>query len=107
MICLHNRQPVLQQLSASQNNLAISYTYIPGSFNAQGWLNWFELFARRNLSMNGVNQLLFRDWQSVGNNIGEFVVSNATATTQVWDITDPLNPVQNAGKFCQLMSFGL
>ena len=30
----------------SQNNPVISYTYTPGSFNAQGWLNWFEVFAR-------------------------------------------------------------
>ena len=79
---------------ASQSDLVISYTYTPGSFNAQGWLNWFELFPRQQLSMNNVNQLLFRDWSSVGNNIGEFVISNATNATQVWDITDPLSPIQ-------------
>ena len=83
--------------TAPSNNFTISYTYNPGSFNAQGWLNWFELFARRNLSLNGSNQLLFRDWTSVGNNTAEFVVSNATATTQVWDVTDPLNPVRMPG----------
>jgi hypothetical protein len=81
----------------SQTNLTVSYTYNPGSVNAQGWINWFELFARRNLSLNGTNQLLFRDWPSVGNNTGEFVVTNATANTQVWDITDPLNPLKMAG----------
>jgi hypothetical protein len=77
-----------------QTNLSINYNYAPGSFNSQGWLNWFEVFCRNNLSMNGVNQLLFRDWNSVGNNIGEFVIANANSTTQVWDITDPLTPVK-------------
>ena len=72
---------------------------LPGSFNAQGWLNWFEVFSRCQLSMNGINQLLFRDWASVGNNTGEFVVSNATTATQVWDITDPLTPVQMQHSF--------
>ena len=47
--------------------------------------------------MNNVDQLLFRDWQSVGNNIGEFVVSNSTSNTQVWDVTDPLNPLKMQG----------
>lgn len=76
------------------NDLSISYTYVPGSFNAQSWLNWFEIFSRNRLSLNGLNQLLFRDWNSVGNNIAEFVISNATTATQVWDITEPLSPVQ-------------
>lgn len=80
--------------TATQPTVNIGYTYNPGSFDAQGWLNWFELFSRRNLSLSGVDQLLFRDWQSVGNNVGEFVIGNASPTTQVWDITDPLMPVR-------------
>ena len=36
-------------------------------------------------------------WLSVGNNTAEFVVRNATAGTQVWDITDPLNPLRMQG----------
>jgi hypothetical protein len=84
--------------TATQSSLLVNYNFVPGSFNAQGWLNWFELFCRRNLSLSGVDQLLFRDWPSVGpGNIASFVVSNATAATQVWDITDPLTPVQMPG----------
>jgi hypothetical protein len=85
--------------TASQNPASINISYTPGSFNAQGWLNWFEAFTRRNLSLNGLSQLLFRDWPSVGNNRAEFVVSNATAGTQVWEITDPLNPLRMQGTF--------
>jgi hypothetical protein len=94
-------QQVLQSTATtvSQNNLIINYTYVPGSFNSQGWLNWFQLHARRNISLSGINQLLFRDWNSIGNTIGEFVIADATATTQVWDITDPLNPVAMQGIF--------
>ncbi len=87
----------LHTFTASQGNPTISYTYNPGSINAQGWLNWFELFARRNISLAGTSALLFRDWSSVGNNIAEFVVSNANAGTQVWDVTDPLNAVRMPG----------
>ena len=81
-------------VNVTQPTINIGYTYNPGSFDAQGWLNWFELFSRRNLSLSGVDQLLFRDWQSVGSNVGEFVISNANTTTQVWNITDPLTPVR-------------
>src|SRR5436190_9693251 len=88
---------VVNTAISSQSNVGIGYTYTPGSFNSQGWLNWFELFCRRNLSLNGTDQLLFRDWLSVGNNNGEFVVSNANTNTQVWEITDPINPVRMQG----------
>lgn len=87
----------INTIAAPDGNLAISYTYNPGSFNAQGWLNWFELFYRQQLSLNGVNQLPFRDWSSVGNGTGQFVISNATVGTQVWDVTDPLTPVNMQG----------
>jgi hypothetical protein len=84
--------------TATQSSLLVNYNFVPGSFNAQGWLNWFEIFCRRNLSLGGTDQLLFRDWPSVGpGNIANFVVSNATAATQIWDITDPLTPVQMPG----------
>ncbi|HEX7847302.1 MAG TPA: type IX secretion system sortase PorU, partial [Chitinophagaceae bacterium] len=82
----------------SQNNISVGFTYFPGSFNSQAWLNWFELFCRRSLSLSGADQLLFRDWLSVGpGNKAEFVISNSNSTTQVWDITDPLNPLKMQG----------
>lgn len=87
----------LAMVTASQNIIDVNYTYVPGSFNSQGWLNWFEIFTRRNISLNGIDQLLFRDWLSVGNNTGEFVVANANTNTQVWEITDPLNPLRMQG----------
>ncbi len=65
--------------TTAQTNIDISYSYVPGSFNSQGWLNWFEIFSRRNLSLAGIDQLSFRDWLSIGNNNNEFVVSNATS----------------------------
>src|SRR4030095_6183316 len=80
-----------------QEPLQVNYTYLPGGFNSQGWLNFFEIHARRNLVLNNNSQLSFRDWNSVGNNVCEFVVSNATSNTQVWDITDPLTPVRMQG----------
>jgi hypothetical protein len=84
--------------TATQPSVTLQYTYQPGSVNAQGWLNWFELFPVRQLSLNGVSQLQFRDWESVGaGNIAEFRLQNASSNTLVWDVTDPLKPVNMQG----------
>lgn len=73
---------------------AVTITYTQGSFNSQGWLNWFEFFARRNLVLPPAKQLLFRDWNSIGSGTAAFLISNADATTQVWDVTDYMHPVR-------------
>lgn len=78
--------------TSSTGNVDIGFTYVPGSVTAQGWLNWFEVFARRSLSMGSLTQLSFRDWASVGNSAAEFVISNAPAGVQVWEVTDPSRP---------------
>jgi hypothetical protein len=84
--------------TANQPNLLVNYNFVPGSFNAQAWLDWFELFARRQLIMNGGDQLPFRDWLSVGaGNIAQFTVGNATNNSLVWDITEPAEPVIRSG----------
>ena len=72
----------------------IQIDFTPGSFNAQGWLDWFEIFGRRELTMVGTKQLLFRDWKSVGNgSVGLFTIKNALNTV-VWDVTNPFEPIQ-------------
>lgn len=84
--------------TATQSSINLQYSYQPGSVNAQGWLNWFELFPQRQLKMNGADQLLFRDWETVGaGNVAEFHLLNASVNTLVWDITDPLLPANVTG----------
>ena len=78
----------------NQNGASVTVNYSQGSFNSQGWLNWFEFFARRNLSMSSAKQLLFRDWSSVGMGNAEFSMANADASMQIWDVTDSLHPVK-------------
>ncbi len=80
--------------SSTSNTLAVNYSYSEGSFSSQGWLNWFEVHAHSNLSMSGVDQLVFRDWNSVGlGKTGQFIINNAAVNTQVWDISNRLNPI--------------
>lgn len=79
-------------------SLSIQFTYSPGSFGSQGWLDWFEVHARAQLSMAGINQLPFRDWNSAGaGNIGQFTIANTASSVQVWDVSNPLEPVRMQG----------
>ncbi|HSG68640.1 MAG TPA: type IX secretion system sortase PorU, partial [Bacteroidales bacterium] len=56
-----------------------------------GWMDYIALNARRNLRF-GNGQLAFRDPSSTGpGNIAEYVVSNASQTLVVWDVTDPVD----------------
>lgn len=80
--------------------VTLQYLFQPGSINAQAWLNFFEIFPRRLLTMSGSDQLFFRDWESVGaGNRTEFRVSGAGASTVIWDITIPERPVFLKGTF--------
>jgi hypothetical protein len=82
----------------AQSNIPLQLNFTPGSFNAQGWLDWLELSGRGILSLAGLSQLSFRDWNSVGNgHTASFVLGGATGITQVWDITDPATPINQQG----------
>jgi hypothetical protein len=72
----------------------VQIDFSPGASGAQGWIDWFEFFCRRDLNMNGVRQQLFRDWNSVGpGSIGQFTIKNG-ASAQIWDVTNPLVPAK-------------
>jgi hypothetical protein len=76
----------------------VNYNFSPGSFNAQGWLNWIEVFSRRQLLLPPSGQLPFRDWSAVGvGNIAEYQLANSSASTIVWEVTEPLQPLQMNG----------
>lgn len=91
---------VSNSISLSQEDLNIQYNFVPGSVNAQAWINWFELFVKRKLDLTGSDQLFFRDWESVGSSrIAEYRIQNVPAGAMVWDLTDPLTPVQISGGF--------
>ena len=88
------------QFTASQSLLNIGFSYKNPTTGGQLWLDWFELNGRRNLSFNNSSQFSFRDWESVGaSNIARFNVLNATENSQIWEITNPLQPTAMLSQF--------
>lgn len=79
-------------------NLNLRYTFTKGGSSAYGYLDFFEINLRRNLIFDGY--LNFADWNSVGpGNVANYVIQNVSTNTQVWDITNPLEPVQMNANF--------
>ena len=90
-----------KNLFSSSPILTVTFTLNSTDPAAQGWLNYYELNFRRNLNMsNAGNQFSFRDKNSVGPGmISEFQISGTTAAHRVWEVTDPLNPVNQTLNF--------
>lgn len=77
------------------NNLNLTYQFTPGNPTAQAWIDWFEIVCRATLSLTANAQLLFSDWASVGpGNNTEFRIQPAPAGSIVWDVSNPLAPIQ-------------
>jgi hypothetical protein len=78
---------------ANLSNIKLTYQFNGSGVNAEAWLNWFEVHCSRNLDMQGLTQLIFRDTlvQPMGVAV-EYSLTNPAPTTLVWEITDPLQP---------------
>ncbi|GAB4092727.1 type IX secretion system sortase PorU [Flaviaesturariibacter terrae] len=90
------------------SGMNLSYTYVPGGPNAQGWLDYIEIVYRRSLSLPAGRQLLFRDWSVVGGPGASFHLGGAGTGTQVWDVTDPFSAQAVTGALSgSTLSFGV
>ena len=75
------------------SNVDISIQFSSSYPGAEGWIDYLELNTRRKLIFTG-SQLLFRDVESVAENIvAEFQLSNANSDLKIWNIQDPLKPI--------------
>ena len=84
-------------VSSSPVNLKIIFT--PGTSTAQGWLNYVELNATRQLTMYG-SQMDFRDASSLGiGNVAEYTLSAVPQSTIIWDVTNPVNVKKQEGTY--------
>jgi len=82
-------------INSTTNTINLNYTFSSATTSSQGWLDWFEVQGRRTLILPIQDQLSFRDWSSVGpNKVVEFIINNTSANIEVWEITDPLQPLK-------------
>lgn len=88
---------VNKKLPYNSNTATIMIDYTTAANDGSGWLDFIRINVRRPLAINN-NTLLFCDLNSVGTgNIATYNLANANGSTQVWDITDPHNPILMSG----------
>lgn len=79
-------------VTISGNPIQIRYTYNKPQSSSRGWLNFFEVVARRQLKLNG-GQVIFRDSKTLGTQLTQFKLdANNMPNTTVWEITNPIEP---------------
>ena len=75
----------------SSSAFSINMHYQLPTNEAECWLNYLEVQARRNLTMTG-NTITFRDGISRGhNNVAQYMLTNAALSQSLWDITTCYN----------------
>ena len=80
-----------KSFTAPSGNFSLKISFTPGGGNVEGWLDFFEIQARRNLTFNG-GQISFRDAKTLApETITKFTLQNATSQTTIWDVTDFYN----------------
>ncbi|MBW8049380.1 MAG: type IX secretion system sortase PorU, partial [Cytophagales bacterium] len=81
---------------SNNSSITITLSYNKGSSgNAVGYLNYLEINAQRELKLYG-NQTQFRSIESLNNAVSEFKIATVTSVDKIWEITDPLKPVEQS-----------
>ncbi len=78
--------------TGGQFDIKLKFEKGGASFN-EGWLDYMQLNFRRQLSFVD-NQMIFRDVQTLGNDVSTFKLANASGNIEIWNITDPLIPAR-------------
>jgi hypothetical protein len=76
------------------SSFPVVVNYSKANSQAVGWLDYLTLNATRDLVMTG-NQMRFRDSTGIGEGaVARYLLNQASAVSEIWDITNPLNPVR-------------
>ncbi len=86
------------EVQPSGSTLSVRLDFQPSS-DGRGYLDNIQLNMRKLLRVTANEQLAFRDWQSVApGNIAKFQIQTDGTAVQVWDVTNPTQPVAIQGE---------
>jgi len=87
------------RLPYTSNTANIKIEYSTAANEGSGWLDYIRVNGRKNLQIDG-NCLVFCDLDNVGaGNVVNYSLQSTSVATQVWDVTDPQNPIIMDGSF--------
>ena len=78
--------------NSTSSTVTIDLEYANGGVpSSNGYLDFIQLNVTRNLTGYGKQFEFYNDEQEVNIGVGEYIVSNASAISQVWDVSDIFN----------------
>jgi len=81
--------------TAPSGDFSLKISFTAGGSAVEGWLDYFEIQARRNLVCLSGKQISFRDHKTFApDKITQFTLQNLTSQTTIWDVTDFHNVTQ-------------
>ncbi len=81
-----------KNINPISENIQLTIEHVTSSTSSSAWLDFIEINAERDLKMSN-EQMLFRSISSVkSNSVSEFLLSNVSPLTRIWDVTFPLSP---------------
>lgn len=82
----------VKSFSPKSDKLDVTVTFSRNNSSSVGWLDYVEMNAWRKLSMSG-DFMPFRNPEcGEATKVYEYQLSNATSSTQVWDVKNPVEP---------------
>ena len=80
-------------------NIGVGYS--SANTNSTGWINYITLQAKRKIGFyGGAKSVGFRNSSLVGNGkIVQYQIKDADASTKIWEVTQPENPVEMINNF--------
>lgn len=79
--------------SMSSGDFPVKFDYPPTGKDSEGFLDNIGVQVRRSMKQNS-NQMEFRDQRTMAQPTATFNLAGASAVHEIWDVTDPLNPVR-------------
>ncbi|MGB1247641.1 MAG: type IX secretion system sortase PorU [Chitinophagales bacterium] len=79
---------LIRTFNSSSGDINLELQYSNNSSQAKGWLDYIEIVAKRQLSMNG-DWIAFRSFSSLNNPTSTFQVTNINGGTEIWDVSTP------------------
>ena len=79
----------------------IGVGYLSANTNSTGWINYITLQAKRKIGFyGGSKSVAFRNTSLVGaGKIIQYQIKDADASTKIWEVTQPENPVEMVNNF--------
>ena len=90
---LHKSTNVIS-FNAVSSDISLELTYSRTMSSSTGWLDYIEVNSWRNLVFSG-SMMSFRNPEcNDASSVYEYVMSNVSGNVQVWDVTNPVEPVR-------------